>query len=307
MKNDGKVEIHGREKSVFYYRKEKSRFAGADPAERRAHMDMENEKLEEGAAGEVVTPETEAEDPNPSAEAEGEQGGEGAERSTGRETQSHEERVRYSAARKQGEKTGYVRASKEINARIAKARLMDPITNAPITTLEEFEDYSRRYNQQRIEARAKQENKTVTQVEEEETAMELLRRKRREDDERAEKARKNQAQMEWLAQDAADFAEAFPGVDLLELEKDKKFVRFCGNRLGREPAAELYADYLDLMGEAQAAAAARAEEKRERGTGTGGGSGSDTLTAGQRAGLEAWNEANPNMKMTEKEYMRYRS
>lgn len=307
VKNDGKVNIHGRGKSISYCCKKKSRFAGADPAERRAPMDMENEMLEEGAAGEVVTPETEAGETGQPAEAGGEKESGDAGRSAERQTQTHEERVRYSAARKQGEKTGYDRAVRDINARISRANLFDPITNKPITSLEEFEDYGQRYNKQRIEARAKQENKSVAQVEEEETAMELLRRKRREDGEAAENARKEQERREWLRQDAESFKEIYPEVDLLKLEKDPKFRRFCGNRMGSVPAAELYADYLEVVGNAQQEAAARKQDKQERGTGSGGGAGGEGMTAAQRKELEAWNEANPHLKMSEKDFMRYRS
>ena len=75
-------------------------------------MDMEYEMQQEGAAGEVVTPEEEDEKQTQAAEAEGEKESEDAKRSQGKAEQTHEERVRFSAARRQGERTGYERAAK---------------------------------------------------------------------------------------------------------------------------------------------------------------------------------------------------
>lgn len=268
-------------------------------------MDMENEMLKEGTAGEVGTPESEDENRAPAAEAEGEKEGGDAEHHEESGKQTHAERVRYSAARRQGEKTGYERAGKEFNARIAGAGLVDPITNKPITTLEEFEDYGKRFRQQRLEAKAKAENKTVFQVEEEETAMEYLKQKRREDDEKARRSKEEQTQREWMQQDARDFAEAFPGVDLGALESDPKFRKFCGGRLYKVPAAELYADYLEVVGEAAKSARVKQADKEDRGTGAGGGAGSKVMTARQREELEAWNRAYPEMKMTEKEFRQW--
>lgn len=269
-------------------------------------MDMEYEMQQEGAAGEVVTPEEEDEKQTQAAEAEGEKESEDAKRSQGKAEQTHEERVRFSAARRQGERTGYERAAKETNARIAGAGLIDPITGKPIETLEDFEEYGKRYRQQRLEAKAKKENKTVDQVEEEETALEMLRKKRREDGEKEEQERKLQEHKEWLRKDFEDFSATFPDVDLTKLEQDKRFRKFCGERFGKEPAAILYADYLEVVESAQQSAAARRQEKQDRSTGTGGGGGGDVLTAAQRRELEAWNAAYPKLKMTEKEFLKFR-
>ena len=65
--------------------------------------------------GEAVTPQEEAIAPD-----EGETGTDLAERSAG-EGQSHEENRRYQAARRQGERSGYDRALREINARMARS------------------------------------------------------------------------------------------------------------------------------------------------------------------------------------------
>lgn len=295
-----------RENAVSFGVNKKPRFSGANPGERRAHMDMENEKLETGAAGEVVTPETETEEREPAAEAEGEKGNEIAEHSTETGKQTHEERTQYKAARRQGERTGYDRANKENNARIAKMGLIDPMTNKPITTMAELESYGQRAKQHRLEARAKEEKKTLAQVEEEDAALELLHQKRREDAERERKAQEEQAKREWMEQDAEAFAEQYPDVDPGQLENDAKFKRFCGKRLYNEPLAELYEDYLAVVGEAARTAQVKREDKAERGTGSGGGAGSKVMTAKQRRELEAWNEANPHMRMNEKEFLSFK-
>lgn len=107
----------------------------------------------------------------------------------------------------------------------------------------------------------------------------------------------------WIAEDAAAFVEAYPDADLVKLDGDARFRRFCGSRYGREPLKDLYADWLEITGTAAREAAARSASKSERSTGTGGGSGTDTLTAAQQRDLDEWNRSYPNMRMTAKEYL----
>ena len=111
------------------------------------------------------------------------------------------------------------------------------------------------------------------------------------------------ARQAFLQRDAQDFKEKHPEVDLMKLNENQNFLRFCGSRYGVESLAKLYDDYKEIVGGAEKAARTAAEHRSKRSTGSGGGGG-DILTAKQRASLEAWNRANPDMKMTAKEFLK---
>ncbi|MBQ9459584.1 MAG: hypothetical protein IJU66_06585 [Oscillospiraceae bacterium] len=114
------------------------------------------------------------------------------------------------------------------------------------------------------------------------------------------------AQRSFIESDVFDFLRRFPqfGVrELAELENNAQFRRFCGTRFGREPLADLYGDYLAIVGEAGRAALSRSARKTERSTG-GGASGADVLTPEQRKVLDEWNAEHPEMAMTAKEFLR---
>ena len=91
-------------------------------------------------------------------------------------------------------------------------------------------------------------------------------------------------------------------MDVAKLEQNAQFRKFCGSRFGREPLAELYESFVEITGAAASAGRAGAESRSRRSTGSGG-SGSEMLSAGQQAALKAWNDANPDMKMTAKEFL----
>ena len=217
--------------------------------------------------------------------------------------QSHEENRRYQAARRSGEQAGYERARKEFNERLARVGMRDPGTGDAIEDMEGLERYGKSVRQQRIAQKAKDEGRDVAEVQAEEDDRDFIRaqraEKKRKDAEEAETAR----QRDFIARDAAAFAEAYPDVDLEKLDSDKAFRRFCGSRYAREPLAELYEDYLEIAGEQRAAAAAKTESKNRRETGAGSGSGGETLTARQQKELDEWNRAYPQMKMTAKEFL----
>ena len=115
----------------------------------------------------------------------------------------------------------------------------------------------------------------------------------------------NAARKAFIRSDVLDFLERYPGFDaegLEALERNEQFRRFCGTRYAREPLAQLYGDYLSVIDGAGAAAVSRANSRSARSTG-GGTAGGATLSPEQRKALERWNEENPEMAMTAKEYL----
>lgn len=107
---------------------------------------------------------------------------------------------------------------------------------------------------------------------------------------------------DFLRADAAAFRERYPEVDLCQLEEQSAFRRFCGSRLYKEPAADLYADYLSFTEAAEESARVKAEGKRSRATG-GGGQVASGLSRAQEESLAAWNRAFPSMRMSAKEFL----
>ena len=108
---------------------------------------------------------------------------------------------------------------------------------------------------------------------------------------------------DFLRADAAAFQEKYPDVDLCELEGQSAFRRFCGSRLYKEPAAQLYEDYLSLTAAAEESARVKADSKRSRNTGGGSGQVSGGLSRAQEESLNEWNRAFPGMRMSAKEYL----
>ena len=120
---------------------------------------------------------------------------------------------------------------------------------------------------------------------------------------RSERAQQMAAREAFVRMDAQDFQRKHPEVDLAKLDNNPGFLRFCGSRYGVEPLTGLYEDYREIVGGAENAGRAVAESRSRRSTGSGGGGG-DVLTAQQRASLEAWNRANPDMKMSAREFLK---
>ena len=255
----------------------------------------ENESLYGEQTEEVVTPQSDdaAED------------AEGAESSGSpdRYRQTQEDNHRYQAARKAGEAAGYQKAMEEVGRRIAKTGMRDPKTGETFASLEGLEAYAKAVRGEKIRQKAEESGRSVQEVTEEEDARDYLAERKAA--ERAEQQRKaaDEEMKEWISKDVAAFTEEYPEVDITKLSENRSFLKFCGSRFGKEPMADLYADWLDLVGSAQQAAVAKADSKASRSTGTGGGAGAETLTAAQQRSLDEWNRAYPDMRMTAKEFL----
>lgn len=255
---------------------------------------MEDERLE--GAGEVVTPGEGVDTAKPD---EGVQ--EGA-ADPQKEQQSHEDNRRYQAARQAGERAATDRLMKDVNRKIAALGMRDK-SGREIVDIDQLEEYGKAMKLAAMEARAKTENKTMAQIEEEESDKDRLRQIKADEAERAKREKEDAKIREFVAKDAADFRGRYPDVDLKGLTENKAFLRFCGSRYGREPLGDLYEDWTEIAGSAAKTAAAKAESKASRSTGTGGGAGSETLTAEQQQALDEWNRTYPELKMTAKEFL----
>lgn len=106
-----------------------------------------------------------------------------------------------------------------------------------------------------------------------------------------------------LAAHVEEMSIRFPDVDIIKLEDNSAFRRFAGSRYGKESLADLYESYTRLVNEAEAAAKAKSYAKASRATGGSSGKSGSALNTAQRDALRRWNESNPDMKMTEKEFL----
>lgn len=83
---------------------------------------------------------------------------------------------------------------------------------------------------------------------------------------------KKKADDEWNAQ-VKDFTDGYPDIDLDELAKNQKFMKFArGKSL---PLVELYTDFVEFIGEAEAETIAKVKSKNERSTSSGKSASSD--------------------------------
>ena len=100
-----------------------------------------------------------------------------------------------------------------------------------------------------------------------------------------------------------EMKDRFPDVNIRQLEKNSSFRRFAGSRYGKESLADLYESYKDIVGGAEKAASQKVAAKASRSTGGSSGKSAGALSSDQREALRRWNEANSDMKMSEKEFL----
>ena len=226
----------------------------------------------------------------------------GAGQSEGGKPQNRRDNAAIRAARLRAERQAAERVQREADERIARAGIMNPYTGKPFQSVAEFEQYGTQVQDAELRKEAQRTGRSVEELREEQENRALMKQLRSERQAKAEAERVQAAQRAFLQKDLAGFMEKHPDVDVGKLVKNQQFLRFAGSRLGKEPMAELYDDYKALVGAAESAGRSRARSAASRSTGSGGGGG-ELLTAAQRKSLAAWNAANPDMKMTAKEFL----
>ncbi|OCZ54316.1 hypothetical protein [Dehalobacter sp. TeCB1] len=114
---------------------------------------------------------------------------------------------------------------------------------------------------------------------------------------------RRQADEAWNKQ-VKEMTEAYPDIDLDELAEDPKFKRFAKGK--GIPLKEVYEDFVEFIGEAEADTIAKVKSKQERSTGSGKGA----VPPGKNHGLnkeqmdlvDEWNRKNPRMKMSYQQF-----
>lgn len=193
-------------------------------------------------------------------------------------------------------------ARNEINARIVASGAINPYTNKPFESIDEFEEYGRKVKEAELKEEARKTGKTVEQLTQEKEDAEYIRKKRHEDAEAKKIGEEKQRQSDFFRNDLISFVEKYPDVDVESLDNNPSFRRFCGSRYGKEPLTTLYEDFTSLVGNAKAAAIAKNADYQDRSTGSGQ-TGGIVLSTEQRESLDRWNRENPEMKMTPKEFL----
>ncbi|MBR3850076.1 MAG: hypothetical protein IKM36_06275 [Oscillospiraceae bacterium] len=218
--------------------------------------------------------------------------------------QTREENAAIRAARLKASKDAREAALREADAEIAAAGIENPYTKKPFSSMKEFKEYAAQVKRARLEEEADRTGRTVEELEEDAENRAFLSRLRKQI-QWQEMGEFAQGEESFVSRDLRDFVEKHPEMNSPEkleaLENNKAFRRFCGSRFGKEPLAELYEAFQDLVGTSGAAAVAKAASKNDRSTG-GGSSGGVTLTPSQKRELDEWNRANPDMPMTERDF-----
>lgn len=220
--------------------------------------------------------------------------------------QTREENAAIRAARIRARREAAAEERARLDEEIAELGIENPYNgNKPFANLNEMREYSEQFRQAKLQAEANRTGRSVQDLSEDAANREYIRRKRREEAEQAAAQAQAEAQRQFFADDVRDFMEKYPQFDAKQLdalENNKQFRQFCGSRFGREPLAQLYGDYIAIVGGAGEAAIAKAAGKAARSTG-GGTAGGAVLSPSQKVALDKWNEEHPEMAMTPKEFL----
>lgn len=226
--------------------------------------------------------------------------GDGADQQGHKQTRRDNAAIRAArlAARRQAEAD----VRRQTDEDIAKSGVINPYTNKPFASVQEFREYGDKQRQAEIKRLAKESGRSEEEVEAELADKDFVREMRRKADQDRAAQKETEARRQFIEKDVRDFVKRHPDVDVEKLEQNKSFRKFCGSRFGREPLGDLYDAYVEIVGQAGQAAVAKQAGHNERSTG-GGSTGGVTMTPGQQRALDAWNEANPDMAMTAKEFL----
>lgn len=278
--------------------------------EQQKELAFEKENRENGLSlvspGQESAVDSPAEDGNVSDPEVGEDSGDGREPDSagqaGKRTQSREENAAMRNMRLRAEAEAAAAERAKTDEIIASSGGINPYTGKPFAGLEDFLEYAKKFREGQIAEEAEKSGRSVEEVTEEWDDRDYIRRMRTQEQNAA--AKQSDDVGEFLRRDVQDFVTRHPDVDVAQLENNPAFRKFCGSRFMKEPLADLYEDYLEIKGGAERAAVARSASRTERSTG-GGTTGGTVLTPGQQSALDRWNEENPEMAMTAKEFMKF--
>lgn len=251
-----------------------------------------------------VREETEADPKSEGGEAGGETRQPDGAGQAGGKSQSREENAAIRAARLRAEEETRAQERARLDEKIANSGAVNPISGKPFTSMEDFLAYGKQYREAAIKEKAEASGRSVEEVTEEEDDKDFIRnlRKKAQAEETPARPNAEESEAEFIRRDVQDFVQKFPKVDLAKLEANESFLKFCGSRFKREPLADLYGDFLAVVGGARDAAAVKAAERADRSTG-GGVGGGGMMTPEQMSALEKWNRDNPELQMTAKEFL----
>ena len=219
--------------------------------------------------------------------------------------QSRADNAALKAAGLQGSREAERRLRAQFDREIAESGAVNPTTGKPFQSFKEFQEYGKKYQEELLEEQAEKTGRPIEELREEAENRAYISRQRKEAEAKKGQNSKRLEQQQWMMDDALAFHQAYPEVDLGKLETDKRFRKFAGNRLYKEPLIGLYEDYLELVSDAQETGRAQAGSKASRGTGGGTGGETVRLTPAQQKELDEWNRENPGMKMTAAEFAAY--
>ena len=222
-----------------------------------------------------------------------------------KQAQSRADNAALKAARLQGSREAESRLRAQFDREIAESGAVNPTTGKPFQSFKEFQEYGKKYQEELLEEQAEKTGRPIEELREEAENRAYISKQRKEAEAKNGQNSKRLEQQQWMMDDALAFHQAYPEVDLGKLETDKRFRKFAGNRLYKEPLIGLYEDYLELVSDAQETGRAQAGSKASRGTGGGTGGETVRLTPAQQKELAEWNREYPNMKMTAAEFAAY--
>lgn len=198
--------------------------------------------------------------------------------------QTPEENARYAAARREAEKKEEEMRKKLNNLLQANGYdTYDDFINSSGLTDDERAD---------LEKEAKAYGYNVDEYIDEYLDKKFAKVMRKKDEATRLKAEADKIQQERVKTDLDNFSKNYPSVNVTELLKDAKFMKFAKGKTSTQSLTEIYGDYVDLFGEIQNETVQKTVSKKERSTGSGSSS-SVTLNSRQQKMLKEWNARHP--------------
>ena len=172
-----------------------------------------------------------------------EEAGSGDDRESAKRTQSRVENSENARRRREAERQKELNQAR-INATLEALNRQNPYTGREMKDAADVEEY---FAMKKIE---KDGGDPIADF------SEYHKNKERE---AARQKEESEKEAEWFRCDREQFAKKYPDVDLAELVKDKKFIRYADGKVRKMPMSEIYEGYAEMLGEFEAEANTKAK------------------------------------------------
>lgn len=214
-----------------------------------------------------------------------------------------------SFAKRLNEKTNEIwqQAQEKIDSYIREAYdgQKDPFTGEVLSIKNEA-DFNNWKEQAKNRSYARQYGVSETEAAEMNADQKFIRKLREQQEKQERINMERSIEQQKIFADIQDFAEKNPTVNIEALLDNKAFLDYADGKLLKKSLSEIFSGFEKLVGNAGEAAVAKSASKSYRASSTGSSSTQtgSLLTPEQERNRLAWNRANPNAQISQKEFLR---